>query len=201
MTGAFKNPHTVLNQPCFFCYDKSELNLDYVHFLKTIYNCKWSSKQVGREVDVKRQSQLPDAPRNASLGPYPDGGRETRKGFGPGCPPRWRCGVWRELTVRGGWPSLIREKSPCPRWARQATRSPHPLSAHSAPGCRRTCSSCDCSSACPSLLFYASPGGSETRFSPVSPTGSSTWRFRSSGVETGTCWKRIPAPAPAAACW
>lgn len=100
-----------------------------------------------------------------------------------------------------GRPSLIRGKSPCHRWPRPATRSPHPRSARSAPGCQRTCSPRDCSFACPSLPSYASPCGSETRFSPASLTDSGTWLFRSSGVETGTCWKRIPAPALGAACW
>lgn len=143
----------------------------------------------------------PVHPVNAQLGPSPDGITEWARTLAPGCPPRWRYGGSWEHVAKGGRPSLTKGKSPCHHWQRPVTRSPHPRSARSALGCRCTCSPRDCSSACPSLLSYALRGGSETRFSPASPTGSGTWRFRSSGVETGTCWKRIPAPAPVAACW
>lgn len=142
------------------------------------------------------------APGECSSPASPGGTTERVRILAPGCQPHRELGEMPGARgVCGGRPSLIRGKSPCHRWQRPATRSPHPRSARSAPGCRRTCSPRDCSFACPSLPSYASPCGSETRFSPASLTDSGTWRFRSSGVETGTYWKRIPAPALGAACW
>lgn len=58
-----------------------------------------------------------------------------------------------------------------------------------------------CSSEPPCSLSCASPSCSGTRSSPASRTGSGRWRSQSSGVWTGTCWRRIPSLAPGVGCW
>lgn len=87
-----------------------------------------------------------------------------------------------------------------PPQQRPEIETPRPLTLNSLCGRLCTCTRCARSSGwlCPPSC--ASPCGSETRFSPVSRTGSNTWRSRFFWVSTDTCSWKTPFQVPGVAC-
>lgn len=79
--------------------------------------------------------------------------------------------------------------------------TPHPLTLDSLCDCACTCNRCARSSGCLSPPSCAWPCGSGTRFSPASPRGSNTSRFRFFLVLKDTCLMKTPFPVPKVVCW
>lgn len=107
----------------------------------------------------------------------------------------------RVSACSGNWGVALRWVTPPSLPQRRPEKeTPHPPTLKSLCGRLCTCNRCARSFGWPCPPSCASPCGSETKFSPVSLTGSSRWRFRFFWVSKDTCSWKTPFQVPGAAC-